>query len=120
LKRAMASPMGVTTRQLGRWTVVELSGRVHPGAVSPIRAVFEDLIDSGVTSVLVDLAAVRWIDAVGLAVLIGAHRRLHAQGGELRVSAPSWPIRATLTATGFSLLVPLYDSIAAAEADPAR
>jgi anti-sigma B factor antagonist len=112
--------MGVSTRQLGRWTVMELSGTLHPGAVSPVRAVLHDLIDSGVTSVLVDLAAVRWIDAVGLAVLIGAHRRLHAKGGELRVSGPSWPIRATLTAMGFSLLVPVYDSIAAAEADPAR
>jgi anti-sigma B factor antagonist len=112
--------MGVTTRQLGRWTVMELSGRLHPAAVAPIRAVLDDLVDSGVTSVLVDLAAVRWIDAVGLAVLAGAHRRLHAQGGELRVSAPSWPIRAALTAMGFSLLVPVYDSIAEATADPAR
>jgi len=112
--------MGVSTRQLGRWTVVQLSGRIHPGAALPVRAVLDDLIDSGVTSVLVDLDEVMWIDAVGLGVLIGAHRRLHAKGGELRVSGPSWPIRATLTAMGFSLLVPVYDSIAAAEADPAR
>ena len=74
--------MGVSTRQLGRWTVIELSGSVHPGAVSPVRAVFDDLIDSGVTPVLVDLAEVRWIDAVGLGVLIGAHRRLDAKGGD--------------------------------------
>jgi anti-sigma B factor antagonist len=112
--------MGVSTRQLGRWTVMELSGTFHPRAMSPIRAVLDDLIDSGVTSILVDLAEVRWIDAVGLGLLIGAHRQLHAKGGELRVSAPSWPIRTTLTALGFSLLVPVYDSIAAAEADTAR
>src|ERR1700736_1724377 len=85
--------MAVSTRQLGRWTVMEVSGGLHPGRGPPIRAVLDDLIDSGVTSVLVDLAAVRWIDAVGLAVLTGGHRRLHAQGGQLRVSAPSWPIR---------------------------
>jgi anti-sigma B factor antagonist len=112
--------MGVNTRQTGRWTVMELSGGIHPGAVLPVRTVLDDLIDSGVTAVLVDLAEVRWIDAVALGVLLAAHRRLRAKGGELRVSAPSWPIRATLTAMGFSLLVPVYDSIAAAEAEPQR
>jgi anti-anti-sigma factor len=101
--------MAVSTRQLGRWTVTDLSGTVHLGAVSPVRAVFDDLIESGVTSVLVDLAELRRIDAVGLGVLIGGHRRLDATGRELRVSAPSWPIRSTLTAMGFSLLVPVYE-----------
>lgn len=109
--------MGVSTRQFGRWTVVELAGSVDVRSASALRTVFRDLVGSGVTSVLVDLTDVTWIDAVNVGVLIGGYRRVHGHGGDFRVVAPSWPIRNLLRMTGLTRFVPVYDSMADAEAD---
>jgi anti-sigma B factor antagonist len=109
--------MGVSTRQLGQWTVVGLTGAVDMRSASAIRSVFRDLVDSGVTRVLVDLTDVTWVDAVSVGVLIGGYRRVHGGGGDFRVAAPSWPIRNLLRMTGLTRFVPVYDSMATAEAD---
>jgi anti-sigma B factor antagonist len=55
--------------------------------------------------VLVDLAGVRFLDSVGIAVLLRAHRRAVAAGRSLRVIGAGKQVREVLTLTGVWLLL---------------
>ena len=45
-------------------------------------------IDAGVAELVVDAEHLTFMDSTGVAVLAGAHRRLHAAGGTLTVRSP--------------------------------
>ena len=55
---------------------------------------------------VVDLAAVSFIDAAGLGVLLGAHRR---RAGGLALRAPSRCVRRLLALTGHDATFPLLE-----------
>jgi anti-sigma B factor antagonist len=55
--------------------------------------------------VLVDLAGVRFLDSIGIAVLLKAHRRAVAAGRSLRVVRAGTQVREVLKLTGVWLLL---------------
>lgn len=57
-----------------------LSGRLGAATVADVRAALGTAIDSGVDDLLVDLHEVELVDATGLGVLVGAHRRADRAG----------------------------------------
>lgn len=60
-----------------------LSGRLGAATVADVRAALTEAIDSGVDDVVVDLSGVELIDATGLGVLVGSHRRAERAGRRL-------------------------------------
>jgi anti-sigma B factor antagonist len=57
-----------------------LAGRLGSATVGDVRTALGDAIDSGVDDLLVDLAEVELVDATGLGVLVGGHRRAERAG----------------------------------------
>jgi anti-anti-sigma factor len=64
-------------------TVVVVSGRLDGRHAGPARDALHAALGSGSGRVVVDLSGVELLDATGLGVLVGAHRRARAQGREL-------------------------------------
>lgn len=62
------------------------------------------------TSVVIDLAAVPFIDSVGLGALVGGIRRIREAGGSVLVFAPRRSIARVLHTSGFDRLVPVIGS----------
>jgi anti-anti-sigma factor len=60
-----------------------LSGRLGSATVGDVRTALGDAIDAGVDDLLVDLAGVELVDATGLGVLVGGHRRAERAGRRL-------------------------------------
>jgi anti-sigma B factor antagonist len=60
-----------------------LAGRLGSATVGDVRAALGDAIDSGVDDLLVDLREVELVDATGLGVLVGGHRRAERAGRRL-------------------------------------
>ena len=65
----------VDSRNVGSRQEVVLSGRLDVSSVSSVRSVLHSAIDTGTGDLFVDLSGVEMIDATGLGVLVGAHRR---------------------------------------------
>ena len=65
--------MAIEIARPGR-TIV-LSGRLDVVTVADVRLALHEAVDTGTGDLLVDLGAVDAIDASGLGVLVGAHRR---------------------------------------------
>jgi len=63
--------------------LVALSGRLGATTVADVRAVLADAVERGVGDLVVDLRGVVLVDATGLGVLVGTHRRADRAGRRL-------------------------------------
>ena len=108
--------MQFTCTQTDQAFVVRLSGEIIMDAVSERKAEVERLaLAAGGASIVVDLAAVTFMDSSGVGFLIGLRRLCQERGKTMTVVNPSPPIKKLLD------MLRLSDYFAAAgkPADPA-
>jgi anti-sigma B factor antagonist len=79
------------------------SGEVDSSSAPTLRSRLEEVLDDGVTDLVVDLHGVTFLDSAGLCVLAAAHRRAVRDGIGLRVLASSRAVLRPMQITG------LYD-----------
>jgi anti-sigma B factor antagonist len=79
------------------------SGEVDSSSAPALRARLDDVLDSGVSELTVDLTGVSFLDSAGLCVLAAAHRRAVRSDIRLRVLASSRAVIRPMQITG------LYD-----------
>jgi anti-anti-sigma factor len=73
----------VEIRVLRPGASLALDGRLGSATVGDVRTALGEAIDSGVDDLVIDLAAVELVDATGLGVLVGGHRRAERAGRRL-------------------------------------
>jgi anti-anti-sigma factor len=71
--------------------LVVINGALESSSAAEVRAVLHETIDRGAGDLIVDLRDVEHLDATGLGVLVGAHRR--AQRIERRIVLRAVPPR---------------------------
>ena len=76
------------------------AGEIDCTSAPQVRAVLDRLLDAAPREVVVDLAAVTFLDSAGLCALAAAHRRALAAGGRLRVLAATRAVIRPLQITG--------------------
>jgi anti-sigma B factor antagonist len=95
--------------------VVTLHGEIDaftaPSLRDDLRALVED---TGALTVLVDLAAVTFLDSSALGALVGVVRRLRERGGQLRIVQPHTAAARIFELTGLDAVLDLYEDRAAA------
>jgi anti-anti-sigma factor len=74
------------------------------------------LLSPAACRLVIDMAAVRYADASGLAVLVNTQRRAVLLGGGLRLAAPRPEVAGVLTVTGLSRHLAAYLTVRAAVA----
>lgn len=63
--------------------LLALSGHLGSASVADVRNALSEAIDHGVDDVIVDMSRVELMDATGLGVLVGSHRRAERAGRRL-------------------------------------
>ena len=74
----------------------------------------EDLVERGVSHLILDMRLVKFINSTALGAVIKAHKRCRAEDGDLVVSQPSPFVRDVMTKVGLDKLIDLYDTEQAA------
>jgi anti-anti-sigma factor len=64
-------------------SLIALSGRLDVHAAADVRNALAEAVDAGEGELVLDLAALEGVDATGLGVLVGAHRRAQRAGRTL-------------------------------------
>jgi anti-sigma B factor antagonist len=82
--------------------VVRLAGHLDVRSVGDVRQELNDLIDTTVGDVIVDLRAVDVVDATGLGLLVATHRRVERLGRNLVLRQPMPPVVRILAVTRLS------------------
>jgi len=68
-------------------------------------------VSAGLTTLLLDLSSVGFIDSFGLRILVRAERRAREAGGSLALIAPTRAVARVLRLTGFTLMVAVHDTV---------
>lgn len=63
--------------------LLALRGRLGAASVGEVRTALSHAIESGVEDIVVDMAGVELLDATGLGMLVGTHRRAERAGRRL-------------------------------------
>ena len=80
-------------------SAVALSGRLDVHAAADARLALAQAVDRGEGELVVDLAALEAVDATGLGVLVGAHRRAQRAGRTLVLADVPDPVARMLFLT---------------------
>jgi anti-anti-sigma factor len=99
--------------------LLALRGRLSASTVADVRLALADAIEHGVGDIVVDLRAAELVDATGLGVLVGGHRRADRAGRRLVLRAVPERIDRLLLATRLHRVLTVERTIALDQPIPA-
>jgi anti-sigma B factor antagonist len=90
MKKGATQKSNVTTRELGDATVVDVVGRLAlADGTAALRDVMRSLAEQGKKHIVLNLAAVNFVDSSGLGELVRTHASVRSHGGQLKLVNPS-------------------------------
>lgn len=92
--------------------VVHLTGRLDVHAAADVRIALADAVENGEGDLVIDLASLEAVDATGLGVLVGAHRRAGRAGRTLVLRDVQPPIGRLLFLTRLDRVLRISSSVA--------
>lgn len=104
-----------TTRQAGRVTIVDISGRIVLGEESAfLRNLVNELSDKGHNKILFNLHDVEYIDTSGLGFLISSLATIRKRQGELKLLSLSQKPQDVMQITKLYTVFDIFDAETAA------
>jgi anti-sigma B factor antagonist len=91
--------------------VVAAPGEIDVSNAGWLRAVLLDAACRGHATYVVDMTRTRICTAAGLSVLVRAHKRALAEGGELRLAIPAAALLGVFAITGLDRLIPIFTDL---------
>jgi anti-sigma B factor antagonist len=115
---ANGGSMQISERQVGKVTVIDISGKVvlGDGGDSQVKEKLLTLAEKGQKKLLVNLAEVTYVDSAGLGAIVHSYTAVTKQGGELKLVNATKRIRDLLAITKLLTVFEIFDS----EADALR
>jgi anti-sigma B factor antagonist len=95
--------LGVSREPLA--AIVRLSGEIDISTISSVRLVVQELLETDIESIVLDLSDVRFMDSSGIGILVAAHRRAQARGTALTLRHPTPIVAKVLALTHVDQLV---------------
>jgi anti-sigma B factor antagonist len=101
------------TESGGVW-IVAFSGRLDAEGAESADAAVAQVLDRGVTRLVLDLTGVSYISSGGLRTVLSSAKRTKAAGGATRVAGASLMVRQVFDLSGLTQLIALDDTAEAA------
>jgi anti-sigma B factor antagonist len=95
----------------GTYTVIAPEGKLNLVSAPPIKARIDDLVNSGMKRIVIDLSEVSYVDSSGLGALIGGLKAARQAEGDLRISGAGTQIKAVLALTNLDRILAPYASV---------
>jgi anti-anti-sigma factor len=95
-------PLEVDVSAEGDEVVLVLRGELDPHTAPALRDEIDRSTGPDVTTLVLDVRGLRFIDSSGLRVIIGAHKDMTARSGQLVLRAPTDTTRRLLDITGLA------------------
>jgi anti-sigma B factor antagonist len=92
------------------YTVLALSGELDIGDAAELSSQLTNVM-SGETWLIVDLAALAYIDCSSLGVLAGARERARLTGGDVLLAGPHGAVTRLLLLTGWDRVFPVFPGV---------
>ena len=104
--------MNIETEMMGPLCAVKLFGRLDAVTAPELEAAMNSLIEDGQTRVVMNLKDLEYVSSAGLRCFLLAAKKLKALQGELSLAAMAENTREVIRISGFSAIMPCYDTMA--------
>lgn len=95
-----------------RTAVLQPSGRLNMVAAPAFKNLVEETVEAGQSRIVVDLAAVSFIDSSGLGALIAGLKATRQAGGDLRIAAVPEQVMTVLRLTNLDRVLRAHPTVA--------
>lgn len=92
-------------------SIVALNGALNARSAEEAKQAFRNLVDQGVTMVVVNLQDVPFIDSSGLAALVSGLKTLGGEAANLKLASPQSQARLLFELTMFDRVFEIHDSV---------
>lgn len=106
---ASGMKMNILQRQIDGITLVDLSGRLDSSVSGQVMDQLNEIVNSGVTRLIVNLRHVSYISSAGLRSILVAAKLVRSGNGEMRLCQPNGLLKRTLEESGFANLIRIDD-----------
>ncbi|HRV90977.1 MAG TPA: STAS domain-containing protein, partial [Anaerolineae bacterium] len=104
--------MEITCKSISKnVSIVALSGALNARSAEEAKQTFRNLVEQGVTQVIVDLHDVPFIDSSGLAALVSGLKTLGGESSNLKLAAPQSQARLLFELTMFDRVFEIHDTL---------
>ena len=100
--------------EIGAVTVVRISGYLNTQTTPEAQNQLVQIIENGAKKILIDFEGLKYISSAGLRFLIVAAKQLTSVSGQLRVCNLNSVVQEVFDISGFTKLIPVSNSRAAA------
>jgi anti-anti-sigma factor len=107
----MSAPAGFSVATISGLPVVRGPAEIDITNAGQLRAVLLAAAAQGYATIVVDLTETSFCDTSGLQVLVLAHRRAAAEGGELRLVIRAATLLRLFSLTGVDHVIPSYTTL---------
>jgi stage II sporulation protein AA (anti-sigma F factor antagonist) len=91
--------------------VVTVAGELDLETAPRLRVLVDaELAHSGARNLLLDLAAVSFLDSSGLGAILGRYRTVAAAGGKMGIAGATTPVKRVLRLSGVAQIVSLFNT----------
>jgi anti-anti-sigma factor len=104
---------GLAVAQVEPGQLVQLAGRLDVHTAADVRLALADAVELGEGDLVIDLASLEGVDATGLGVHVGAHRRAGRAGRTLVLRDVTPPVHRVLFLTRLNRVLTLSTTDAA-------
>jgi anti-anti-sigma factor len=103
--------MKFNKRQSGDVTILDLSGKITIGSGDvALREAIQDILGTGATKILINMAAVTMIDSSGIGELVSAYTTSTNRGAKLKLTNLPAKVSDILTITQLITVFDVYDN----------
>ena len=103
--------LALTSRTDGDFEIIEVGGEIDVHTAPRLRETIVAAVDAGHTRLIVDVRKVDFLDSTGLGVLVGALKRVRADGGSLDIVCTQERILKIFQITGLDKVFGLHASV---------
>ena len=106
--------LGLAVRKVGSCSILDVKGEIDVYTAPKLREKLVELSSDGTYNIVINLEGVDFLDSTGLGVLVGALKRVKANGGELSLVCTQDKILKIFNITGLNKVFAIYSSDEAA------
>ncbi len=100
--------MNITTTEVEGITIAEFEGNLDTNTAPDAEERLGELLEKGVTKILVDFTTLNYISSAGLRVLLVTTKRLGGTGGSMRLCGLNETVDEVFEISGFSTIFSVF------------
>jgi anti-anti-sigma factor len=105
----MASDLQITRREVGKVTVIVLTGALVYEEAAQLRAAVTAAVHADARAFLLDLEQITRLDSSGVGLLVAMFRHVTRHGGHLKLLRPSPTARRVLGISHMTMVFDIFD-----------